>query len=127
MIKASVSIAKEMTLALHADDIKQHVKRTLSYEIASEVEKRMAITRRYDPMTGNEIFTATYPISSSTVSTISSAGGYNGITGHVSKDVQIKLRVVEYTNKGKVTRVELQRYDENTDSWSKIPRVQIEE
>jgi hypothetical protein len=35
--------------------------------------------------------------------------------------------VVEYTKNGKVTRVELQKYDEEGDEWFKIPRIQIEE
>jgi hypothetical protein len=63
-----------------------------------------------------------YPNANTIVSTHSiydSSAKYGGVLS--------ALRVVEFTKDDKVTRVELQRYDEQSRDWVKIPRVKIEE
>lgn len=65
---------------------------------------------------------------------VDTLASYNGVSnvvpntisqGGTAAAVPDKLRVCEYTKNGKVTKVELQRYENHV--WIKIPRVQIEE
>lgn len=115
---------------MNKDEIKDFVFSSLCREISSGVAKQMTIDEVRDVM--NDTITYTGTVTVGTVangSSISTISGFNGSTGTsiVKNGVQEILRVVEYTKNGKVTRVELQKYDEELDDWMKIPRIQIEE
>ena len=111
----------------HEDYVKDYVLAKLSSIITQEVIKNMTITSianmhedsvTYTGTLTASTVTAPYGISNSnTISAATMSSGYS----------QINMRVVEYTKGGKVTRVELQKYDDIDDTWHKIPRIQIEE
>ena len=123
------------------DMLKDYVLSSLQKHIAGELAKKMTITKTYDSMTDDTTYTGTLTmplthttsnnltvgaVGASTV--VSTMSGFNGtVSATRSSSVQEILRVVEYTKNGKVTRVELQKYDEENDSWNKIPRIQLEE
>ena len=86
----------------------------------------MTIDKTQDVLTGTITYTGSVHTSSNTIS-VSPTYNATVSNGTTSPYVQINLRVVEYTKNGKVTRVELQKYDESNDDWLKIPRLQIEE
>lgn len=121
MIRAQIEIAASTHMYMGQDEIKDHVLSLLSREIANEVAKQMTITSTPNHLTMSTTYTGT--LSNNTVGVTTS--GFNGVssTGYS----KIILRVVEYTKNGSVTKVELQQYDEQDDSWLRIPRIQIEE
>lgn len=133
MIKAAIKIGAHMQHTMTQDMLKDYVLSSLEKHLAQEVAKQMIVDKQHDPMTDDITYTATVNVPSP-VNTIT-VSGFNGtaaITGSTirtirANSVQEILRVVEYTKNGKITRVELQKYDEENDSWNKIPRVQIEE
>ena len=136
MIKASIKISASMQHTMTQDMVKDYVLSSLQKYIAGEVAKSMTITKIYDAMNDDTTYTGTYtvPITHTSSNNLTVSGstisGFNGTSTIVStsrNSVQEILRVVEYTKNGKVTRVELQKYDEENDSWNKIPRIQIEE
>ena len=111
----------------HEDYVEDYVRAKLSDMITQEVMKNMTIASianmhedsvTYTGTLTASTVTAPYGISNSnTISAATMSSGYS----------QINMRVVEYTKGGKVTRVELQKYDDIDDTWHKIPRIQIEE
>ena len=130
MIKAAITISASTEHTMTQDMLKDYVLSSLEKHLAQEVAKQMIVDKQHDPMTDDITYTATVNVPSP-VNTIT-VSGFNGtaaITGSTirANSVQEILRVVEYTKNGKITRVELQKYDEENDSWNKIPRVQIEE
>lgn len=122
-LAAQVTIDRYRLDGLNDDETEKYVTTLLSDIIAKEVLKNMAIashTHAYDDSTTyTGTITATNPNTYSTISPSS----YNSTPSYS----QIAMRVVEYTKNGKVTRVELQRYDDHDNQWCKIPRIQIEE
>ena len=138
MIKAAITISASMQHTMTQDMLKDYVLSSLEKYITQQISKQMTITKQYDSMTDTTTYTGTYTVpvtqtqtnsNNLTVST-STVSGFNGtstIVGTSRVGVQEILRVVEYTKNGKVTRVELQKYDEENDSWNKIPRIQLEE
>lgn len=123
MIKAAITLTHEASLHMDQDELKNYVLYSLAKNISREVTKIMTIDKSEDILSGTITYTGSVHTSPNTV-TISTMAGSNGTASAYS---QINLRVVEYTKAGKVTRVELQRYDESNDDWHKIPRIQIEE
>lgn len=125
MIKASVTVSSHLMMDMEQDELKSYVLSQLSAEISKEVSKKMTITTSKNILNDTVTYTGTLPMTSTNTVTVGvgTVQGYNGTSNAYS---QINLRVVEYTKNGKVTRVELQRYNEDGD-WLKIPRIQIEE
>jgi len=133
---AAVTISNHKMVQMKEDEIKDFVMNSLAHEISTEVAKHMEIeetkdvyndTTRYSgtitstPLQGHLTIRPSSIVNGSIYTT-------NGNGSSSYKDYsQINLRVVEYTKNGKVTRVELQKYDEEGDEWFKIPRIQIEE
>lgn len=133
MIKAAVRISASMQHTMTQDMLKDYVLSSLQKHIAGEVAKQMTISKIYNPMTDDTTYTGTLtlPLMHTTSNNLTVSGatasGFNGTVAVRNTSVQEILRVVEYTKNGKVTRVELQKYDEESDDWMKIPRIQIEE
>ena len=126
MIKAAIQIPSHMTLHMKQDELQDYVLSSLASSISKEVTKVMTIDKTQDVLTGTITYTGSVHTSSNTIS-VSPTYNATVSNGTTSPYVQINLRVVEYTKNGKVTRVELQKYDESNDDWLKIPRIQIEE
>lgn len=136
MINAKIEISDLMYSDMDSNSIKDYVERVLADRITEQilnqyVKPYMIIEKETDPYTQNKIFKATYdPIGATvrngnTINTNPISAGSVTFGGH--DDVLLMLRVVEYTKKDKLTRVELQSYDKQSDTWIKVPRVQIEE
>lgn len=124
---AKVVVTDLMLYSMDEKEVEHYVKKSLESEISKEIIRHMDIKKEKDVFSNTITYTGTLTgvASSSNYVTISSTNqGFNGTSSGYS---QINLRVVEYTKNGKVTRVELQRYNELNDDWSKIPRIQIEE
>lgn len=134
MIKAKIEISDSMYSDMEWNSLKDYVERVLSDQITEQIMNQyvkpyMTIETETDPYTHSKIFKGTYnPISATVGNTINTnpiSAGSVTFGGH--DDVLLMLRVVEYTKKDKLTRVELQSYDKQSDTWIKVPRVQIEE
>lgn len=123
MIKAAITLTHEASLHMDQDELKNYVLYSLAKNISREVTKIMTIDKSEDILSGTITYTGSVHTSPNNV-TISTMAGSNETASAYS---QINLRVVEYTKNGKVTRVELQKYDELNNDWLKIPRLQIEE
>lgn len=108
------------------DQIDRYVKSKLTHQLADELMQHEIIHSDYNSMTNQHTYTMSVLANSSNGITASNIGA-SSISHNTQSYSQINLRVVEYTKKGKVSRVELQKYDEINDSWTKIPRIQIEE
>ena len=132
-LAAAVTVNNLMSVHMDQDELKRFVLNSLSNEISKGIVKHMDIEEQKDIITDTTRYTGTITVNSNSIA--SSISGANGISGYtvtnsgtgISSYSQINLRVVEYTKSGKVTRVELQKYDEESDDWMKIPRIQIEE
>lgn len=119
---------------LSSKDIEAYVTAQLTSIISKEVTKNMTISSIKDVYDDSITYIGTITGSSNTY-TSGTSGVYtstNSINSIASSSSnrnysQINMRVVEYTKNGKVTRVELQKHDEDIDDWVKIPRIQIEE
>lgn len=126
----------------------QEIKVKLAYEMASELHHFMTINKYEDIKTMRQVYEGTVhmavvrqPLNPSTPLPSIVTSPFNGTSiatkNTTANSVYIsptstapmkeydKLRVCEYTLDGKITRVELQRYENGM--WMKIPRVQIEE
>lgn len=134
MIKAKIEISDRMYSDMDSNSLKDYVERVLADRITEQilnqyVKPYMTIETETDPYTCRKIFKGTYdPIGTvvgNTINTNPISAGSVTFGGH--DDVLLMLRVVEYTKKDKLTRVELQSYDKQSDTWIKVPRVQIEE
>jgi hypothetical protein len=121
---AQVTIDGYRIHGLSDSELKNYVTAQLTNIVTQEIIKYMTISSTKNAYDDSVTYTGTITNSNliSNVSTISNTGSYS--TPSYS---QINMRVVEYTKNGKVTRVELQKYDENDNDWVKIPRIQIEE
>jgi len=121
---AQVTIDGYRIHGLSDSELKNYVTAQLTNIVTQEVAKYMTISSTKNVYNDSVTYTGTITNSNlnSTISTISNTGSYS--TPSYS---QINMRVVEYTKNGKVTRVELQKYDESDNDWVKIPRIQIEE
>lgn len=133
MIRASVRIDSLAQLSMDEDGLKNYVLSSLTRYISAEISKQLTIHEQYNPMDDSTTYTGTYTVNTIPVThttsnniTVSTMSGFNGTTG-IRDGVQKIFRVVEYTKNGKVSRVELQQYSEEDDSWTKVPRIQIEE
>jgi len=129
---AQVTIDRYQVFNLDPRDLKSYITTQLADILTNEFIKNMTITSHTN-FNDNSItyvgsisaspyiynIGANGPIGSSTIaaSSLNSNSSYS----------QINMRVVEYTKNGKVTRVELQKYDESNNDWVKIPRIKIEE
>lgn len=134
MICASTTISRDLLVESGSSEIKDYVYKELRSQLGSalikDLEKHMNIKETRDALTDTVTYTAivdpytAYNTSSNTIT----VAGYNGVIGSsMITPVQKNLRVVEYTKSGKITRVELQFYDEHSDDWIKVPRIQLEE
>lgn len=123
-LAASINVREDLAYMMDKDELKHYVLNALTNEISKEISKHMTVTSTPNMMDHSTTYVGTVTVGSVGASTIS---GYNGTTSSGSAYSQINLRVVEYTKNGKVTRVELQKYDESSDDWFRIPRIQIEE
>ena len=126
MIKAAITLTHEASLHMNQDELQDYVLSSLANSISKEVTKVMTIDKTQDVLSGTITYTGSVHTSSNTIS-VSPTYNATVSNGTTSPYVQINLRVVEYTKNGKVTRVELQKYDESNNDWLKIPRLQIEE
>jgi hypothetical protein len=137
---AQVTIDRYRVLGLDPHDLKKHVTAELANILTNEIIKNMTITSTkniYDDSTTYIGTLATGAVGSNITGAVGSnitgaiiGNNYNTYKSGTSAPIQysqIDLRVVEYTKNKKVTRVELQKYDESTETWNKIPRIQIEE
>lgn len=132
---AAVTISNHKMVQMKDYEIKDFVMNSLAHEISTEVAKHMEIEETKDVYNDTTRYSGTITTSTPLQGhlTIGPSSIVNGsiytTSGSSSyKDYsQINLRVVEYIKNGKVTRVELQKYDEHGDEWFKIPRIQIEE
>jgi hypothetical protein len=124
---AKTTISASMLTTVDKEYVQDFVLNSLSKEISKEVLKQMDVTEVKDINTDTITYTGTLTIPSTQwgAATISTSS-YNGTSAGYS-NIQEIFRVVEYTKNGKVTRVELQSFDQNSDNWVKIPRIQIEE
>ena len=134
-IQARTTISGHMIATTDPNTLKRYVYECLSREMSGEIIKKMTIDEVRDLMTDTITYTGTLNLNpnpsvinagAGTVSISNSGYTVAGVATSTSYS-QINLRVVEYTKNGKVTRVELQKYDEENDEWYKIPRIQIEE
>jgi hypothetical protein len=152
-IVANYSIPEYYFVSLTASEIavlKNKIKSELAIQIADQISNNFEIEQHLDPTTNSKIFYAkvymadvkkthppltnptTVPMFNGTATTLSYPLTTNNstvtITGSSTKaytQEYEKFRVCEYTKNSKVTRVELQRYQDGM--WVKIPRIQIEE
>jgi hypothetical protein len=134
MLYAKIIISDRMYSDMDPSSLKDYVERVLADRITEQilnqyVKPYMIIETETDPVMHTKTFRAAYnPIGAITGNTINTnpiSAGSVTFGGH--DDVLLMLRVVEYTKKDKLTRVELQSYDKMSDTWIKVPRVQIEE
>ena len=119
---AAIKIDASRVYGLSENQIKDYVTRELVNTLMPTIIKSMKINSMKNMHDDSITYTGTItasPIVGAYNSTISTSG--------TSSYSQINMRVVEYTKAGKVTRVELQRYDDHDNQWYKIPRIQIEE
>jgi len=131
-LTAQVTIDRYQVFNLDPRDLKNYITTQLADILINELIKNMTITSHTNFNDNSttyvgSISTSPYihnigangPIGTSTIaaSSLNSNSSYS----------QINMRVVEYTKNGKVTRVELQKYDESDNNWVKIPRIKIEE
>lgn len=131
-LAATIAISNLMSLSMDEDELKSFVLNSLSNEISKEVIKHMDLTEQKDIVTDTTRYTGTLTVTPTAVAVTGMSTTANGYVINTSPNTyssysHINLRVVEYTKNGKVTRVELQKYDEDNDDWYKIPRIQIEE
>ena len=124
MIKAAITIASHTSMFMDKDELESYVLSLLADQLSKEVAKKMTIDKTFDAITDSVTYTGTLTFPNNSASSVT-VSGFNGTLAQSYS--QINLRVVEYTKNGKVTRVELQKYDHEGDEWHKIPRVQIEE
>jgi hypothetical protein len=128
---AAVTINNYSAAHMDEDQIKDYVLHSLTREISNEVTKYMQIEETKDHVSDTTRYSGTLTITptGTSIGSVGISSTYNGVISGSSYTnySQINLRVVEYTKNGKVTRVELQKYDEEGDEWFKIPRIQIEE
>jgi len=131
-LTAQVTIDRYQVFNLDPRYLKNYITTQLADILTNEFIKNMTITSHTNFNDNSttyvgSISTSPYihnigangPIGTSTIaaSSLNSNSSYS----------QINMRVVEYTKNGKVTRVELQKYDESDNNWVKIPRIKIEE
>lgn len=130
-LQAHVIVDDYMAVNMQQDYLKNYVLRNLESVISKEVVKHMTITQQKDPINAQTLYTGSLTVSNSNpyIATTSTTPSYTITTTSTNPnayyDVQLNLRVVEYTKGGKVTRVELQYLDD--EDWHKVPRIQIEE
>ena len=95
--------------------------RQIRSKLVREMEKvlmdELEITSIGNPITDQHTYTGSL--------TVSRANGITGSAYNTNHMIQAELRVVEYTKKGKVAKVELQQY--TISGWKKVQRIQIEE
>ena len=115
---ANVVIPDSMCMYMDDKGMEKYVKSIFQNKFIDEAMKNMTLTKQPDPINAQTVYTGALNIGSvyATKNTITGASAQG--------DVQLNLRVVEYTKGGKVSRVELQHFDGA--SWYKIPRIQIE-
>lgn len=119
-LRVGISITDlELLSFKNEDELEGYVKRLLSERISGEIIKHMTINSTKMPNNGVTHYTGSINVIDTNSTTTSTNAYY--------PDLQINLRVVEYTKNGKITRVELQRYDDTYSDWIKIPRINIEE
>lgn len=136
MIRAAIKIDSMMIHTMTQDMLQDYVLSSLGRYISQQVTNNMTIDKQYDPITDETTYVGTlnvlprttnnYTLATAAIGT-STISGFNGTSAVNRSSVQEIFRVVEYTKNGKVTRVELQKYDDETNDWTKIPRIQIEE
>lgn len=150
-IRATVTIDSSLIFsgtATNATLIEERVKNDLAFRMATQLQQFMTIHKHEDLKTFRHIYEGTVymavtrqPLNHTTPLPNISTSPFNGTsianaytiansgqistssTSHVKE--YDKMRVCEYIKDGKITRVELQRYEDGF--WTKIPRVQIEE
>ena len=109
--------------SLSPDETKKYVTALLSDQLAREILKSMTITSDKNAYDDSVTYTGTITAANPSMYSTITPSSYNSTSSYS----QINMRVVEYTKNSKVTRVELQRYDDHNNQWYKIPRIQIEE
>jgi hypothetical protein len=119
VLKVHITVDEFQTSIMDKHQLQDYVQRNLFAQMTSNIINEMTIEKDPNPNIGISTYTGTLHIGASTTSTIS---GYNGVA---STFQETELRVVEFTKKGKVTKVELQQYTH--DGWRRVPRIQIEE
>lgn len=130
---ASVTVGDDMIMHMSDCDIKDYVyeslRSQLSNHIVKDIEKNMTIEKKTNAHNATTTYTGVIDASNISNTLTISANGISGssISQVLTSPVQQNLRVVEYTKGGKISRVELQFYDESNDDWIKVPRIQIEE
>jgi hypothetical protein len=115
VLKAQLTVDDYQTAVLDSHQLQELVERRLFAEMTDSIIKEMTIENIGNPNTGISTYTGTLHVGANSISTIRTEPELN------LRD----LRVVEFTKRGKVTKVELQYYTEG--GWLRIPRVQIEE
>jgi hypothetical protein len=115
VLKAQLTVDEFQTSVMDSHQLQELVERRLFAEMTDSIIKEMTIENIGNPNIGMTTYTGTLNVGANTITTIRTEPELN------LRD----LRVVEFTKKGKVTKVELQYYTEG--GWLRIPRVQIEE
>jgi hypothetical protein len=115
VLKSQFTIDDYQTAVMDKQYLEEHITRNLIHQMQPELINEMTIINVGNPNIGMTTYTGTLNVGADTISTIRTEPELN------LRD----LRVVEFTKKGKVTKVELQYYAEGV--WLRIPRVQIEE
>lgn len=119
MLRAQITIADSMQFRTE-DDLKEYVLDKLAQEFYTFARNNMSIANATNTNSHTNTYTGTLVTSSNT--TFGTVAGSNGTSSNYTVP---RLRVVEYTKQGKVSRVELQFNEDNM--WIKVPRIQVEE
>jgi hypothetical protein len=124
VLRAQITIDDYQTSVMDKVYLKEYVINTLLDQMRTPLQNEMIIQNVGNPNIGTSTYTGTLHVGSGTSGTIIGSGYNTAIAGAISEN-PLTLRVVEFTKKGKVTRVELQYYVES--GWQRVPRIQIEE
>jgi hypothetical protein len=118
VLKARVTVDEFQSSIMDKDQLQDYVQRNIFAQMTSNIMNEMTVEKDANPNMGINTYTGTLHIGANTIS----ASAYNSVSSTVKEP---ELRVVEFTKKGKVTKVELQQYTH--DGWRRVPRIQIEE
>lgn len=118
VLKTQLTVDDFQTSIMDSHQLKEFVERNLFAHMTDSIMKEMTIENVGNPNTGVTTYTGTLNVGASTIN-----GSSYSTT--LRDEPQLNLRVVEFTKKGKVTKVELQHYAEG--GWLRVPRIQIEE
>jgi hypothetical protein len=119
VLKARISIDEFQTTVMDKHQLQDYIERNLFAQMSSNIIDEMTIEKDSNPNVGTSTYTGTLHVGANSLT----GSSYHSTIRNI--ETPLNLRVVEFTKKNKVTKVELQYYIEG--NWLRVPRIQIEE